>query len=68
MQRSPVVALERTECKYLHEEDVSGGIRASVYNKRLLLDVTASTGPDGQLSAVLKQYRYSSVQLVKNCS
>lgn len=39
---------------YLHEEDVSCGISAGVYNKCLLLDVTASTGPDGELTAVLK--------------
>lgn len=38
----------------LHEKDVSGGISASMDNKCLLLDVTASTGPDGQLAAVLK--------------
>lgn len=39
---------------YLHEEDVSCGISASMDNKCLLLDVTASAGPDGQLAAVLK--------------
>lgn len=38
----------------LHEKDVSGGVSASVDNKCLLLDVTASTGPDGQLTAILK--------------
>lgn len=38
----------------LHEEDVAGGISAGVDNKRLLLDVTASTGPDGKLTAVLQ--------------
>lgn len=40
--------------KYLHEKDVSCGISASMYNKCLLLDVTASTGPDRQLTSVLK--------------
>lgn len=40
--------------EYLHEEDVSCGISASMDNKCLLLDVTASAGPDGQLAAVLK--------------
>lgn len=39
---------------YLHEEDVACGICAGVHNKRLLLDVTASAGPDGQLPAILK--------------
>lgn len=39
---------------YLHEKDVSCGISASMYNKCLFLDVTASAGPDGQLTAVLK--------------
>lgn len=38
----------------LHEKDVSGGVSASVDNKCLLLDVTASAGPDGQLAAVLE--------------
>lgn len=37
----------------LHEEDVPGGVGAGVDDKRLLLDVAASAGPDGQLAAVL---------------
>lgn len=39
---------------YLHEKDVSCSISASMYNKCLFLDVTASTWPDGQLAAILK--------------
>ncbi len=42
-----------TDFAYLHEEDVSCGVSASVYNKCLLLDVTAAAGADGQLAAVL---------------
>lgn len=38
----------------LHKKDVSCGISASVDDKRLLLDVAASTRPDGQLAAVLE--------------
>lgn len=39
---------------YLHEEDVACGICTSMHNKSLLLDVTASAGPDGKLAAILK--------------
>lgn len=39
---------------YLHEEDVARGIRAGMHDKSLLLDVTASAGPDGKLAAILK--------------
>lgn len=32
--------------EYLHEKDVAGGICPSMHHKRLLLDMSASTGPD----------------------
>lgn len=41
------------EAVHLHEEDVACGICASVHNKGLLLDVSASAGPDRQLAAIL---------------
>lgn len=47
----------RETCTCLHEEDVSGGVGAGVDDKRLLLDVAASAGPDGQLAAVLTTNR-----------
>lgn len=43
----------RETCTRLHEEDVSGGVGAGMDDERLLLDVAASAGPDGQLAAVL---------------
>lgn len=45
---------DRERTVYLHEEDVACSICAGVHNKRLLLDVTASTGSDRQLTAILK--------------
>lgn len=45
--------LKEVHSAYLHEKDVSCGVSASMYNKCLLLDVTATTGPYGKLTAIL---------------
>lgn len=50
---------------YLHKEDVSCCISASMNNKCLFLDVTTSTGPDGQLTTILHRIGKNQLQKTK---
>lgn len=50
---------------YLHKEDVSCCISASMNNKCLFLDVTTSTRPDGQLTTILQRIGKNQLQNTK---
>ena len=46
-----------TSSTYLHEKDISICVCPCMYHKCLLLHVPAATGPDGEISSILRKER-----------